>query len=200
VPMSSPHAVNDPSTTSPARTFLAKCSMAPTAPAGARQLGSQVPRISRAASRSSLTPAVVAASVEINRLRQAATPLLKHTSTLGAAFRNLAEAESLHRRVHGSESTELLKGLAMCLVRAAAAELQRNTEDGAWYDVAPGLPPRGSLTGRPLAAARADLALGLLARCPMATLSVEDFRVLHQLQPSRLRQSPCTSRTDKLRV
>lgn len=184
---SSPRSATDLSATCPASLCQVRCRGAsPTAMiARPRQLSPRALLTCSATSQSSSTPAAVAAVAEISRLRRDAAPLLKHTSTLGAAFRNLAEAEALHRRVHGSASADLLKGLATCLVRAAAAELKRSAEDGAWYDVAPGLPPCGCVTGRALAAARADLALDFLERTPMAALSGEAFSVLDQLQPTR---------------
>lgn len=185
-PMSSPRAAADLSATVPAAPCQARCRLAapPPAPtASLRQLSPRAALTRRAASHSSLTPAVAAS--EISRLRRDAAPLLKHTSTLGAAFRKLAEAEALHRRVYGSDSAELLNGLVMCLVNAAAAELQRDAEVSTWYDVAPGLPFSGSLTGRALAAARAGLALDFLERTPMVALSGEASGVLDRLQPTR---------------
>jgi hypothetical protein len=75
--------------------------------------------------------------------------------------------------------------MAECFAKAADAEMRRERGEGSWYDVAPGLPPHGTLTGRALAQARVDLALACLERSPSVKISADVAKVLNWLNPHR---------------
>lgn len=124
---------------------------------------------------------------DFQRAMADAAPLLRSPATLGYAFLQLQAADALHQRLAGCSSAAALRKMAGCLAGAAAAELRRQLPETRWYDVSPGLPPAATgRTGRALAEARADLALGLLEAAVEAgwePAADADLAVLAELRP-----------------
>lgn len=91
-----------------------------------------------------------------------AMPLMKRAADLGQAYRLLAEANSLHVRLHGIVSGEALYNMACCLSLGAAAVLTADATQGVVADVAPGLPPRGPGRPKEIVDARLDESIRML--------------------------------------